>query len=134
MKARLLVPCRGLNPDYDPSNPEGKRKIVLPAGTEIEDPDAWMLCVPERLPIVKARKFTGKFVDGPTRAEPADDECRQTLCRKAPAVARQFGLMEDSEQEERPRTRVTLPGKKVRGNGGTKATKGTKATEETGGR
>lgn len=73
MQVKLLIDCDGPDPD----NP--RRSTPRPAGTVIDHPDAWLLCLPERIPVMRGNRLTGKFVDGQVRAEPADDEARARL-------------------------------------------------------
>lgn len=93
MKVTLLVDCQSLNPEYDPEDPDSPQLLTRPAGEIIDHPDAWKLCVPERLPVMKGNTFTGKFISGQIRAEPADDDARSMLTRRRPDVARQLGLI-----------------------------------------
>lgn len=81
MRCRLTKNVEGPNPDFDrstPAGPDNERHRILEVGTELEDPLAWMLCVPD------ARNIT--------RAEPVDDECRARvdshMQRRAEVVSR----------------------------------------------
>lgn len=78
MKIRLLVDCRGPNPDFKPPKPipgdaesmnawmtykyRVPPEITVPKGTEIEDPWAWVHCIPNAAGII--------------RAEPIDDDAK----------------------------------------------------------
>ncbi len=78
MQATLLIDCTG----PDPADPQRTR--VVPQGTTIDHPDAWLLCLPERIPVIVGQKFTGRFVDGPLRAVPADAEATERLRKHRP--------------------------------------------------
>lgn len=76
MKATLIENCTGPNPAFDPAAAiralkagelyEVPHTIELPAGTEINHPQAWRLCVSGAL-------------NKPPRAVPADDDCRKRV-------------------------------------------------------
>mgnify|MGYP007059481946 CR=1 FL=1 len=96
MKVRLLIDCDGPNPDFDPPDPRvdtaAHRRYVrenspvreIPAGTEIEDPQAWILCLPDATGTV-SRGADGKPVLNVlserriVRAEPIDDEAKEAV-------------------------------------------------------
>lgn len=78
MKVRLLVDCEGPNPHFDPTQPADElnpHTIPIPAGTEIEDKHAWLLCFPE-------------FGAATGRAEPIDDEAKRRIAFEAKRNAR----------------------------------------------
>lgn len=78
MKATLLIDCTGPDPT------DSRQTRVVPQGTTIDHPDAWLLCLPERIPVIVSQKFTGRFVDGVIRAVPADAEAAERLRRHRP--------------------------------------------------
>lgn len=50
MKVRIIRDCTGPNPEHDPRQKPGPGNWPhrpIPIGTEIEDPDAWHLCLPQ---------------------------------------------------------------------------------------
>lgn len=83
MRVRLITDCKGPNPDFNPRlKPDRKtncHEIDRPKGTEIEHPDAWMLCVGSE-PV----------------AEPLDDEAK-TLVSEA-LERRRRGLIARAER------------------------------------
>lgn len=113
MKCRLVIDCNALvHPDWDPPkradfasdrefhdamaiykldhSPEGG---IIPAGTVIEDPLAWILCFfhdhgPElatEIDTVARTKRPVRVAPGTVKAEPLDDACKAALelqCRK----------------------------------------------------
>jgi hypothetical protein len=69
MKVKLLVDCEGPNPKFNKRRAVSEANLphrTIPAGTEIEDDDAWFLCLPE--------PETQEI-----RAEPIDDEAKQAV-------------------------------------------------------
>lgn len=71
MRARLIRECDGPNPLFDPRkpvSPSNRRDIMLPIGTILDDPKAWIHCCPDHYKVV--------------RAEPADEECEQIVAEK----------------------------------------------------
>lgn len=72
MRARLIIPADGPNPDYNPKFPDSRETnwpyILMPVGTVLVGPKCWVHCLPEQSGI--------PGVQGVIRAEPDDDECR----------------------------------------------------------
>ena len=76
MKAELIVDGKARNPLYSPSEHAAAQKrgedypferlMVVPAGTVIEDQNAWLHCVPGEM-------------NAPAKAKPVDDECREKV-------------------------------------------------------
>lgn len=66
MRIRLLIDCTGPNPAFKPPNPKDDlnawmtykyrvpAEIVIPKGTEIEDPWAWVHCIPNSVGVIRA--------------------------------------------------------------------------------
>ncbi len=98
MRAKLIIPSDGPNPDYNPQLPESStnfRDIKYPVGTVLVGPKCWIHCVPDQSGVV------GR--PGIIRAEPDDDECRAKVAehyrRVAPLMAaRELGALKRSEQ------------------------------------
>lgn len=69
MLVRIILESKGENPDYNPTlkaDPETNCPTrIIPVGTEIDDPDAWRLCLPD---------FEKNIA-----AEPVDDEAKATV-------------------------------------------------------
>ena len=95
MKVRFLIDGRQHNPDFNPPDPrrdpaghakyrrENSPLRKIPADTEVDDPDAWILCLPDATGTVKQ---TAKGVEinasSPDRivlCEPIDDEAKTAV-------------------------------------------------------
>lgn len=91
MLVRIIRPCRGPNPAYNKRQPRDRQTNWptrdIPVGTEIEDPQAWLLCF-ERF-------------GQPAQAEPVDDEAKA-------AVAAAEQAMQERRQRRRRRGRKFL--------------------------
>lgn len=98
MRVRLKRDGIRRNPDFDRRRPRDRKTNwptrTVPVGTEIEHPDAWMLCLPTR------------FDDDPL-AEPVDDEARtkveQALAQRAQAIADRERRRQEEENLSRRR-------------------------------
>lgn len=76
MLVRLIRDCTGPNPEYSAKDHQAARargevyphqpERPIPAGTEIEHPDAWRLCLPG-------------YRNAPPKAEPLDAPARQLV-------------------------------------------------------
>jgi hypothetical protein len=79
MKVKLVRDCWGPNPAFNSRRPLDREnnwpELVVSAGTEIEHPQAWMLCLDK-----------GEF---PAEAEPVDDEAVQRVALAKESQARQ---------------------------------------------
>lgn len=65
MQVKLILDSEGPNPLFNPSKPAGDdnpHSRIIPAGTIVEDPEAFYLCRPD--------------YEGVTRAEPFDEEAK----------------------------------------------------------
>lgn len=74
MKVRLIVDAEGPNPEFNPKEDESAlnpHSILIPAGTEIEDPKAWVHCL---------KNASGKILAEPIDKE-AVDKVQQFLTR-----------------------------------------------------
>lgn len=71
-KVKMIVDtCTRANPDFDrnePKGPDNRPIIPIPVGEIIEDPDAWLHCLPN--------------VHGVTIAEPADEPTKKFVEQK----------------------------------------------------
>jgi hypothetical protein len=99
MRARLIIPSDGPNPDYNPKLPDSRETnwpyILMPVGTVLVGPKCWIHCLPEQSGI--------PGVQGVIRAEPDDEECQARVDRHngyvAPILARrELGALKRSEQ------------------------------------
>ncbi len=84
MLVRILRESSGPHPDFHPNLPHdpvtNPRVRTIPVGTEIEHPDAWLLCLPHGA-------FPGKD-PLPAAAEPLDDEARAAVVKAQQRRAR----------------------------------------------
>lgn len=71
MLVRIIHESKGENPDFNPKLPVDPETNcptrIIPVGTEIEDPDAWYLCL--------------SHFDEPIAAEPVDDEAKAAVAK-----------------------------------------------------
>jgi hypothetical protein len=79
MKVELIKEAVALNPDFDPDKPKSttnRKYRMLPVGTMIEDPEAWLLCLDSRIPDMQDNS---KTVVHAAKAKPIDDEAVQKV-------------------------------------------------------
>jgi len=87
MKVKIITDRDGPNPDFDNKKPEGPGNLhnrLVAAGTEIEHPDAWILCVINAV--------------GNAIADPVDDEAKAKV---AEHLSKRFGTPAASLEELR---------------------------------
>ncbi len=107
-RVRLLVPCRAVSPDYDrrrPISDDNWPTRVLPAGTELSDPEAWILCCPHG----KEEEIRAEPLDEATRAKVAEFLARREtiladrLAQQEQALRARSGTVRDPAEKSRRR-------------------------------